>query len=100
MSLSSTDFHEKVEQLQEELSKAQTSLTAEKKCIPVNMIAAGATPFLICTVLFFLSPKFVKVRDGDKYNRSMKKVLTWTILLSILVWVCIYLFTYYKSYER
>jgi hypothetical protein len=92
------DFGEKVEQLQQELKKAQTTLRSEK-CISVTMIAAGVVPVLVFLVLFFLSPKFVQVRNGNEYTRSLKKVFTWTALMSILLWIGIYLFTYCNGYE-
>lgn len=92
------DFSEKITQLQNDLTKAQTTLGKER-CVPVILIAAAASPVLIGLVLYLLSPSFVQVRDGAEYKRSTKKVLSYTALLSICICLGIYLFTYCNGYD-
>jgi len=98
MSVKSSQYREKIAHLRNELNKAEGLLGSEK-CIPTMTIAAVVVPVLIFLVLFFLSPRFVQRKEGSKYIRCLKKVFLWTVILSIILWVTMYLYTYYKNYN-
>ena len=91
-------YRDKVQQLQGELHKAQDVLGSEK-CLPTMAIAAAAAPLLLFLIIFFLSPSFVQRKEGSKYIRCLKKVFMWTIILTLMVWAGMYLFTYCQGWE-
>ena len=98
MSTKTASYREKVQQLQGELRKAEGILGSEK-CIPTMAIAAAVAPVLIFLVLFFLSPSFVQRKEGSKYVRCLKKVFMWTVILTLVIWGGMYLFTYCQGWE-
>lgn len=93
-----TSYRDKIARLRGELGKAEELLGSEK-CIPTISIAAAAAPVLIFLMLFFLSPSFVQRKEGTKYTRCLKRVFMWTVILSILVWTGMYLFSYCAGYS-
>ena len=62
-------------------------------------IAAAVAPVLIFLVLFFLSPSFVQRKEGNKYVRDLGKVFMWVVILTLVVWGGMYLFSYCAGYE-
>lgn len=93
---STASYREKVQALQNELKRAESSLGPEK-CIPMTSIAAAVAPVLFFLALYFITPGFVRRSEGGKEVRDMKKVFMWTVILTLVSWGGMYLFTYYQS---
>lgn len=90
----SAEYREKINQLQDELKKVQTTAEVGR---PYSMttIAACATPLLIFILLFIATPFFVKEKNEDDEDvRSVKKVFIYTLVFTLVVWGGLY---YYQN---
>jgi len=94
----SSKFKERVSELSEKLKNATQKLSDKEKCIPTMLIAAVIVPILVWILLYFLKPKFVQKQEGGKFVRDGTKVFYWTVLATVVVWICMYLFTYCQGY--
>jgi hypothetical protein len=92
-------FEDKVNELQAQLDQGSKKIKAADSCYPTLMIAGIAAPFLLLIILFFLQPSFVQVKEGDKYVRSGRKVFYWSVALTLLIWLGMYLYTYCMGYD-
>lgn len=81
----------------EKINKASESALKKEKCFPTTTVAAIAAPFIAGLGLYFLQPSFVQKQEGGKYVRDSKKILLWTLGLSMIVWIALFLFTYCKG---
>jgi len=90
-----SDFRDKVKQLEQELAKAQTSI-ATSSCISGTIILAVAAPIVSFLALYLIKPWFVD-EDGGKSERSLKKVIMWTVVLTLITWGCIYGYSVYTG---
>lgn len=87
-------FKEKVDQLQKSIDDSAKKVSAKEWCFPTLMVAGIATPFLLLIILFFLQPSFVQRHDGEKYVRDGRKIFYWTIAMTLILWLGMYLYTY------
>lgn len=71
-----------------------------KSCFPVSYIIAIFIPIIILAVLLLTSPSFVQKKDGRKYVRSGWKVTLWTIILTFVAYLGMYLFTFCRNYKQ
>jgi hypothetical protein len=94
--MSSTEFREKVKQLESELAKAQTSCAASSS-ISGTIILAVAAPIVAFLALYIIKPSFVEEEDNGKTERSLKKVLMWTVAITLVAWGCIYGYSVYTG---
>lgn len=94
--MSSLDFREKVKQLESELAKAQTSCAASS-FISGTIILAVTAPIVVFLALYIIKPSFVEEEDNGKTKRSIKKVLMWTVAITMAAWGCIYGYSVYTS---
>lgn len=92
-------FRDKVAQLQASLDASTKSVSSKEKCLPTLMIVGVAAPFLILVILFFLQPSFVQRKEGKKFVRDGKKTFFWTIALTLVLWVGLYLYSYCVGYS-
>ena len=95
----SDKFAQKIEDLQKQISSASGKASKKEKCIPTMIIAAIAVPILAWVLLYFLQPSFVQKKEGNKYVRSAAKVFYWTVGVTVVIWIAMYLFTYCQSYS-
>jgi len=78
-------------------------LTSEKnkslnKYFSKTVIAAILTPIIIYILLYFIQPSFVESEDDSgSVEKDNRKVILWTIGVSVVVWICIYLFKFCKN---
>lgn len=91
-----TDFRDKVKQLEAELAKAQNSINSES-CISGATILVTVSPIVIALALYLIRPWFVEEKDGDKSERSLKKTVMWTVILTLVTWGCIYGYSAYTG---
>lgn len=89
-----SEFKEKIKQLQEELSKTEASLQSDTS-FSWSMIIAAVLPIVLFVALYFISPSFVKNKEGGKEVRSTGKVFAWTALVTIIIWACLYCYNLY-----
>lgn len=89
-------FRDKVQQLEQELAKCNKTI---ESCGGLSNVAIGsiAAPIVIFLALYFLSPGFVKVKNGKKDVRSFKKVIIWSFLISTVAWASIYGYSQYSN---
>jgi uncharacterized membrane-anchored protein len=87
------DFRKKVNELSDQLQKAESSLHAEAH--PNYLLWAGSAlvPIVVGIALYYFQPWFVKVSENGKQVQSTGKIIAWTSVVAIIVWVCIYIYT-------
>lgn len=100
MSSKTKNYRDKVEQLENLLGEHQSKVQSKQKCLPTMMIAGAITPVILFLLFFFIKPSFVQVKEGNKFVRSGKKVFMYTIVLTLVTWLGMYLFTYCRGYNR
>lgn len=99
--MSSSDFERKTAELSkalEETYPAPSTIMSKISCIPIAWLIGGITPFILGALLYFLKPNFILVENNGKYSISGKKWLLYTLLFSTVIWLCLFAFTYCKSY--
>lgn len=99
MSTKAAAFKERVAGLQKEITAVAGKAAGKEKCIPTMLIAGIVAPILVWVLLFFLQPSFVQKKEGVKYVRDNTKVFYWTVLVTVVIWIAMYLFTYCQGYE-
>lgn len=95
----SGDFAKKTEILERQLNGVRGGAAKKEKCIPTMLIAGVAAPFVVGLVLYFVQPSFVQKKEGGKYIRDKKKILMWTTIVTFVLWIAMYLFTYCSGYN-
>lgn len=90
----SVTFEEKLDALTLEVDKATAAEGGKSKCFSIPLIAGIATPFILAGVLWTAKPGFVTKKINDKPVVDFKKLLQWTIVMSIIIWLALYLYTY------
>ena len=89
-----SSFEDKIDILSTQVEKASENLGAESSCFTIPLVAGIATPFVLALVLWGAKPKFVTKKIGDKTALDVKKLLQWTIIMSLIIWIGLYLYTY------
>lgn len=69
-----------------------------RSCLSVTTVVGFFIPFILLLLLYLVQPSFVQKKEGNKYVRSGGKVALWTIILTAVVWLGMYLFTFCKGY--
>jgi hypothetical protein len=92
-------FKEKVEQLEKATAENSKKVSSKDWCFPTLMVAGIAAPFLLLILLFFLQPSFVQRKEGDKYVRDGRKVFYWTIAMTLILWLGMYLYTFCSGFQ-
>lgn len=76
-------------------------INGKEKCIPTLLIIAVIAPFIIWAMFYFTKPSFVQKKNADgSYQRDNKKVFMWTFIIALVVWACLYLWTYCQGYDK
>jgi len=88
----------KIDDLSGLLKSRKEAISRKEKCIPTMLIAGVITPIVIWILLYFIQPRFVQSKEGAKYVRSNTKVFYWTLLITVIIWVGMYLWTWCKGY--
>ena len=92
-------FKDKVAQLEQATAESARKVSSKEWCFPTLMIAGITAPFLLLILLFFLQPSFVQRKEGDKYVRDGRKVFYWSIAMTLILWLGMYLYTYCGSFQ-
>ena len=94
-----SNLQTRVDELKSELSEVENNnrgSTEWMRCMSMSLVAGIAAPFIIALVLYFLNPKFVQ-KKGKKAVRDSKKVIQWTVVFTVVIWIALYLYTYCTS---
>lgn len=70
-----------------------------RRCISVNFIVGIIAVPIIFMILYFLQPGFCQKLEGDKFVRSMPKTILWTVIISAILWVMLYLLNYCNGWN-
>ena len=95
-----SSYKQKVSELQGMVDAASKKTASKEKCFPMMMAAGVAAPIIVWGTMFFLQPSFVQKKEGGKSVRDNKKVFYWTALITVILWVAMYLFTYCRGYSN
>lgn len=101
----SDNFDEKLSALRSSINNIDRMIDGRntpvpQSCVSIMTIVAIIVPIIILLMLFFIQPSFVQKKDGRKYVRSGWKTTLWTIILTAVVWLGMYLFTFCKGYAK
>ena len=96
----SSKYEELLKKLQEGIKNVGGKITSKEKCLPTMLIAGIAAPILIWLVLYFVQPRFVSEKEGNKHVLSKTKVFYWTVIFTILVWIAMYLWTWCRGLDK
>lgn len=92
---------EKINQLEIATQKAQAKLDATSiSCIPTSLIVAILFPILLFLILWWWQPGFVKTTVNGKTSRSTAKVFFYTILITALVWLFMYMYARCDNFSQ
>jgi len=92
-----SSFEEQINALRQDADLAGARITKKKKCIPTLLIVGMVIPFIVWLVLYALQPSFVQKKQGSKYVRDNMKIFQWTLLVSVIFWVALYLYSFCSS---
>lgn len=85
---------------EDQLKSLQQSIANKERCVPTLAIVGLIAPLIVFLALYFLQPSFVQSKDGDEYVRSTSKVFYWTLGLTVLLWISLYLFSWCGGYNK
>lgn len=89
-----------IEELESSLEKERKGITSKESCFPTMLILGILTPIIIWVILYFVSPKFVQDKEGNRQVRSNTKVFYWTVIFTLLIWIGMYLWTWCKGFKN
>jgi hypothetical protein len=95
-----SSFKERVEGLEKKLQEATQGVSKQDSCFPTLMVIGIAIPFVLLLLLFFLQPSFVQKKEGTKYVRDGKKVFYWSLGITLVMWVGLYLYSYCLGFNN
>jgi heme/copper-type cytochrome/quinol oxidase subunit 2 len=88
----SSIFGQRVEALSDLISGA-SSKAQEKEGNPMTMVAISGViiPIVVFIILWFSQPAFVTKTDVTPPEKDYKKITSWTILFTVVIWIMMYL---------
>jgi predicted secreted protein len=96
------DFKNKVAKLQGELDACKAAKGGESSMSTMTMVGI-AIPFIIAIGLYLASPSWIHSQDEDDKNApaafSWAKLLMYTGIFTLIIWGCMYGFTYTSMYS-
>jgi hypothetical protein len=82
-----------------QILKAQgADILSKDSCTPTLLVSGIFAPFAIWLGLYFAAPSIVLVPEGSKDVVCGKQVLKWTAILTLVVWVALYAYSYFSGY--
>lgn len=96
-----SDYKTKVAKLQEQLDGCKSGKGGES--MSTMTIVGIVVPFIIAIGLYFASPSWIQSQDEEDKNAkpelSYKKLAMWTVIFTLVIWGCMYGFTYTSMYS-
>jgi hypothetical protein len=89
-----TSFQDKVDELQKEVDKLDKKLGFSGQYGKYIFFGGIASPFVISFLLYATNFKFVR---DENNNPNRKKIIKYTIMLTIVEYICLYFF--YQKYK-
>jgi hypothetical protein len=94
----SAALRQKVTQLQEKIDQTGQVVKAQERCLPTLLIVGAIVPIFFFGLFYFWQPKIVQVKEGSKHVRSVKRVFYVTLAITIVIWIAMYFYAWYKGY--
>ncbi|BAU80145.1 hypothetical protein A9K97_gp206 [Tokyovirus A1] len=69
-------------------------------CFPLLVAVGAITPLLVWLVLYFIQPRFIQTRKDTGYAQDNWKLLKWTAVFTIGIWLIFWAFTFCKDYKQ
>ena len=98
--MSNKQLQDKISELSHLVKTAKGKLDEKEKCIPIMLIVGAIVPIVVWLALYFIQPAFVKVQEGSKQVRSNTKVFYWTVIITVVAWVAMYLWAWCQGYDQ
>ena len=92
--ISGDDIQKRIAQLE---TIVEQSGGAKTKCFPTAVYVGGTIPFVVLIVLFFWQPAFIQKKEGDRLVKDGKKFFFWSIGITIILWVLLYIYSAYSK---
>lgn len=92
------DFSRKIDELETQINALTHNAKQRQSYVSMKMILGVATPIITFLVLFFWSPRIVEIKEGDEYTRSTRRVVYWTVGVTLVVYALIFMYT--RMYGR
>lgn len=92
-------FKEKIQKLQSAVAAGEKQLVSKERSVPTNVIIGAIVPFVLLLIFVFVQPSIVQKKEGDKYVRDSKKIFYWTVGLTLVAWLGLYLWTWCQGYS-
>ena len=89
-----------IKELGSRVDAHKNKIMKKEKCLPMMLIAGIIAPVIIWLALYFIQPNFVQTKEGDAHTRSNKKVFYWSALITVLIWVGMYLWSWCQGYAN
>lgn len=89
-----TTFEEKIDRLSNLVEAKTSEVETKASCFSIPLAIGVATPFALAVVLWLIKPRFVTKKVQDKPVIDSKKLLQWTIIMTLIIWIALYLYTY------
>lgn len=91
-------LQKRIDELSRLIRQKKEAISRKERCLPTMLIAGVVAPIIVWLLLYFIQPRFVQTKEGSKYTRSNTKVFYWTILVTVIIWVGMYLWTWCQGY--
>lgn len=96
--MSDEEINKRVSELENILIGAKNDITKKERCFPTMLVVGVSAPVVIWLAFYFIKPSFVQKQEADgTYSRDNKKVLLYTFIVSLVIWACLYLWSYYQG---
>lgn len=93
-------FKQRTEDLTNLVNSQSSHIESKEKCFPTLLAVGAVVPFVVWAAFYFIKPSFVQQKNSDgTFSRNNKKVLMWTFIVTLVLWACLYLWTYCKGYD-
>lgn len=94
-------LNEKIASLEAATKQAEAKLQVNAgACIPTSLIIAVLIPIFIFIILWWWNPGFVQVKVNGKSTRSTARVFFWTIGLTALIWLFMYMYARCDNFKN
>lgn len=92
-------YAEKIAVLEGKLEGTRKVLKDKKSKMPMPTVAFAAIPAAFGAGLYYFSPSFTMSasKDREEPKRSLMKVGLWTVILTVITFMCLYAYVYFTG---
>jgi hypothetical protein len=98
--MSSPKFKQRVAELDAALREGERKVVSKDNCFPISLAIGAVVPFITSVVLYFLNPRILQKKEGEKGLRDGKKIFWTTIAITLLIWSGMLVYNYYIGYDK